>query len=115
VLVTEDLAGLFSDFTPRFVRRYADLGSALGNAAAAYAQDVRTRRFPGPEHFFGVPKPAKPAELEPPEPVRTDEPHDEPSTGQSGHIRTETHNPSRESEAVRRCSGGAGSEEGAFS
>lgn len=60
-------------------------------------------------------KPAKPAELEPPEPVRTDEPHDEPSTGQSGHIRTETHNPSRESEAVRRCSGGAGSEEGAFS
>ena len=59
VLVTEDLAGLFSDFTPRFVRRYADLGSALGNAAAAYAQDVRTRRFPGPEHCFGVPKRAK--------------------------------------------------------
>ncbi len=59
VLVTEDLAGLFSDFTPRFVRRYADLGSALGDAAAAYAQDVRTRRFPGPEHCFGVPKRAK--------------------------------------------------------
>ncbi|MDE0175643.1 MAG: 3-methyl-2-oxobutanoate hydroxymethyltransferase [Defluviicoccus sp.] len=59
VLVTEDLAGLFSDFTPRFVRRYADLGSALGDAAAAYAQDVRTRRFPGSEHCFGVPKRAR--------------------------------------------------------
>ena len=59
VLVTEDLAGLFSDFTPRFVRRYAALGDTLGEAAAAYARDVRTRRFPGPEHCFGVPKRAK--------------------------------------------------------
>ncbi len=59
VLVTEDLAGLFSDFTPRFVRRYAALGDSLGEAAAAYARDVRTRRFPGPEHCFGVPKRAK--------------------------------------------------------
>ena len=59
VLVTEDLVGLFSDFTPRFVRRYADLGASLGEAAAAYARDVRARRFPGPEHCFGVPKRAK--------------------------------------------------------
>ena len=59
VLVTEDLVGLFSDFTPRFVRRYADLGDALDEAAAAYARDVRARRFPGPEHCFGVPKRAK--------------------------------------------------------
>jgi 3-methyl-2-oxobutanoate hydroxymethyltransferase len=54
VLVTEDMAGLFADFTPKFVRRYADLGSALGEAAAAYARDVRARRFPGPEHVFGA-------------------------------------------------------------
>ncbi len=59
VLVTEDLVGLFSEFTPRFVRRYADLGDSLGEAAAAYARDVRARRFPGPEHCFGVPKRAK--------------------------------------------------------
>lgn len=59
VLVTEDLVGLFSDFTPRFVRRYADLGDSLDEAAAAYARDVRARRFPGPEHCFGVPKRAK--------------------------------------------------------
>lgn len=59
VLVTEDMAGLFSEFTPRFVRRYAELGEALGEAVAAYAADVRARRFPGPEHCFGVPKRAK--------------------------------------------------------
>jgi len=54
VLVTEDMAGLFAEFTPKFVRRYADLGTALGEAAAAYARDVRARRFPGPEHIFGA-------------------------------------------------------------
>ncbi len=56
VLVTEDLAGLFSEFTPRFVKRYAELGDELGRAAAAYASDVRARRFPAPEHCFGVPR-----------------------------------------------------------
>jgi len=50
VLVTEDILGLFPDFTPRFVRRYAELGGAVEEAAAAYAADVRARRFPGPEH-----------------------------------------------------------------
>ena len=59
VLGTEDMAGLFSDFTPRFVHRYAALGEALSAAAADYARDVRARQFPGPEHCFGVPKPAK--------------------------------------------------------
>jgi 3-methyl-2-oxobutanoate hydroxymethyltransferase len=56
VLVTEDLAGMFSDFTPRFVRRYADLGAELGKAAAAYADDVRARRFPSADYCFGAPK-----------------------------------------------------------
>jgi 3-methyl-2-oxobutanoate hydroxymethyltransferase len=57
ILVAEDVFGLFSDFTPRFVRRYADLGSQIGAAAAEYAADVRARRFPGPEHCF-LPKAA---------------------------------------------------------
>ncbi len=57
VLVTEDAVGLFDDFTPRFVRRYADLGPQLGEAAAAYAADVRARRFPAPEHCVGGPEP----------------------------------------------------------
>ncbi len=52
VLVTEDLVGLFSDFTPRFVRRYAELGAEVEKAASAYAKDVKARRFPGPEHCF---------------------------------------------------------------
>src|SRR5690606_18766786 len=54
VLVTDDLVGLFGDFTPKFVKRYAELGDAIGEAAAAYAADVRARRFPGPEHCFGT-------------------------------------------------------------
>jgi 3-methyl-2-oxobutanoate hydroxymethyltransferase len=58
VLVTEDLVGLFSDFKPRFVKRYADLGGQIGAAAAAYAEDVRARRFPDAEHCFGVRKTA---------------------------------------------------------
>jgi 3-methyl-2-oxobutanoate hydroxymethyltransferase len=52
VLVTDDLLGLFNDFTPRFVRRYADLSNEASKAAAAYAADVRTRQFPGLEHCF---------------------------------------------------------------
>ncbi|MGE0748556.1 MAG: 3-methyl-2-oxobutanoate hydroxymethyltransferase [Rhodospirillales bacterium] len=57
VLVTEDVVGLFSAFTPKFVKRYAELGQAMSDAAAAYARDVRARRFPGPEHCFGTDRP----------------------------------------------------------
>ncbi|MBF0560878.1 MAG: 3-methyl-2-oxobutanoate hydroxymethyltransferase [Alphaproteobacteria bacterium] len=53
VLVTEDLLGLFNDFKPRFVKRYAELGELVTTAARAYADDVRTRRFPASEHCFG--------------------------------------------------------------
>ncbi len=53
VLVTEDMVGLFGDFTPKFVKRYAELGAEIEKVAQAYAEDVRARRFPGPEHCFG--------------------------------------------------------------
>ncbi len=53
VLVTDDLLGLFTDFTPKFVKRYAELGPQIEKAAADYARDVRARRFPGDEHTFG--------------------------------------------------------------
>jgi 3-methyl-2-oxobutanoate hydroxymethyltransferase len=46
ILVTDDMLGLF-DWTPKFVRRYADLRGEIGRAAQAYAEDVRARRFPG--------------------------------------------------------------------
>jgi len=56
VLVSDDLLGLFAEFTPKFVKRYADLGTAVSHAAEQYAADVRARRFPGPEHCFSVKK-----------------------------------------------------------
>lgn len=56
VLVTEDMLGLFNEFRPRFVKRYADLSAAVADAAQTYADEVRARSFPGPEHCFGVKK-----------------------------------------------------------
>ncbi|MFQ5616456.1 MAG: 3-methyl-2-oxobutanoate hydroxymethyltransferase [Anaerolineales bacterium] len=50
VLVTHDLLGLFDRFTPRFVRQYADLHDVIGDALAAYREDVEDRVFPGEEH-----------------------------------------------------------------
>ena len=46
ILVTDDMLGLF-DWTPKFVRRYADLRAEIARAVDAYADDVRGRRFPG--------------------------------------------------------------------
>ena len=46
VLVLDDMLGLF-DWTPRFVRRYADLRGEINRAVKTYAEDVRARRFPG--------------------------------------------------------------------
>jgi 3-methyl-2-oxobutanoate hydroxymethyltransferase len=52
VLVIDDVLGTFNDFTPRFVKRYAELGQEISAAAAAYAADVRARDFPGTAHVF---------------------------------------------------------------
>ena len=54
VLVTEDALGLFSDYQPRFVKRYAALAPSIEQALAAYAEDVRQGRFPELGHCFGV-------------------------------------------------------------
>jgi 3-methyl-2-oxobutanoate hydroxymethyltransferase len=51
VLVLEDMLGL-SPRAPKFVRRYGDLGGAIEAAIKAYARDVRSRAFPGPEHVY---------------------------------------------------------------
>ncbi|UKV14992.1 3-methyl-2-oxobutanoate hydroxymethyltransferase [Thalassospiraceae bacterium SW-3-3] len=59
VLVTEDILGLFSDFTPKFVKRYADLGDQVSKAVESYASEVRNRQFPTDDHCFGVTKPGK--------------------------------------------------------
>jgi 3-methyl-2-oxobutanoate hydroxymethyltransferase len=52
VLVFHDLLGLFTDFTPKFVKRYADLGGQVRSAVEAYCREVRDGTFPGPEHGF---------------------------------------------------------------
>jgi 3-methyl-2-oxobutanoate hydroxymethyltransferase len=59
ILVTEDLVGLFSDFKPKFVKRYAELGESIAAAGRAYAEDVRARRFPSLDHCFGAKSAAK--------------------------------------------------------
>ncbi len=58
ILVSDDMLGLFTEFQPRFVRRFADLGAAVGEAARLYADEVTARRFPGPEHCFGAVRPS---------------------------------------------------------
>ena len=47
------MLGLFTAFRPKFVKRYAELGHAAEAAVAAYAAEVRERRFPTAEHLFG--------------------------------------------------------------
>ena len=51
VLVTEDMLGLF-ERTPRFVKRYDDLAARIGEAAAAYANEVQSRSFPTPDQTY---------------------------------------------------------------
>jgi 3-methyl-2-oxobutanoate hydroxymethyltransferase len=52
VLVTPDMLGLFEDFRPKFVRRYAELGDLVCQAASAYAADVRAGRYPSDQESF---------------------------------------------------------------
>jgi len=52
VLVLYDMLGLFGDFTPKFVNRYAELGQAVKCAVGDYTRDVRSGRFPSKKHSF---------------------------------------------------------------
>jgi len=54
VLVFHDLVGLFSGFTPTFVKRYAEAGSAIREAVARYAEEVRGGAFPAEKQSFGI-------------------------------------------------------------
>jgi 3-methyl-2-oxobutanoate hydroxymethyltransferase len=63
LLIFHDVFGLYPDFTPRMAKRYRDLGAALLEGLKEYVEEVSTRRFPGPEHFFGMPE-EEMAELE---------------------------------------------------
>ncbi len=59
VLVVNDMLGMF-DWTPKFVRKYADLRGEIDRAAAAFASDVKSRRFPAEVETYFSKKPASP-------------------------------------------------------
>ena len=50
VLVTHDLLGLFDRFTPKFVKKYANLHKVMNKAFAEYIDEVETKQFPADEH-----------------------------------------------------------------
>jgi len=59
VLVFHDLLGIRDGLGPRFVKRYANLQQEMNAGVTAFAEDVRARRYPGPEHTYKI----DPAEL----------------------------------------------------
>jgi 3-methyl-2-oxobutanoate hydroxymethyltransferase len=54
VLVLHDMLGIHAGFQPKFVKRYADVRGEMLRGFEAYAEDVRTRVFPGPEHSYRI-------------------------------------------------------------
>ena len=54
VLVIHDLIGLLPGFKPKFVKTYRNLAAEITGAVQEYIEDVKTRRFPAPEHSFGI-------------------------------------------------------------
>jgi 3-methyl-2-oxobutanoate hydroxymethyltransferase len=54
VLVFHDLLGIYDGHAPRFAKRYHDLRSEMVSAVARYADEVRTHRFPAPEHTYSI-------------------------------------------------------------
>jgi len=56
VLVWHDLLGLYEGRAPRFVKRYADVGTEIRKALETYADEVRTGRFPEDQHTYSMPE-----------------------------------------------------------
>ena len=54
VLVWHDMLGMYAGRTPRFVKRYADIATEIGDAVAQYAHDVRSGTFPEDKHTYGI-------------------------------------------------------------
>jgi len=60
VLVLHDLLAIHQGFKPKFVKEYAAVGQEMVRGVRAYAEEVRNRAFPGPQHSYGI----APEELE---------------------------------------------------
>ena len=54
VLVYQDMLGMFSDFTPKFVKKFADLGDIMKDAFKRYREEIQNGTFPGQEHCFKI-------------------------------------------------------------
>lgn len=52
ILVTEDMLGLITEHTPKFVKKYSNLASEIDQAAANYASDVKTGNFPDKNYIY---------------------------------------------------------------
>ena len=52
VLVSHDMLGMNKDFSPRFLRRYLDLDSLVGNAVKKYSKDIKEGNFPNKEEQY---------------------------------------------------------------
>jgi 3-methyl-2-oxobutanoate hydroxymethyltransferase len=63
LLIVHDMLGFFEAFTPKFVKKYADLNAEILKAFTRYMDDVKSGAFPAPEHCYGM-KAADAARLE---------------------------------------------------
>ena len=54
VLVYQDMLGMFSDFTPKFVKKFADIGTVMKEAFKAYDAEVKAGSFPSSEHTYAI-------------------------------------------------------------
>jgi len=52
ILVVDDMLGMITDHTPKFVKKYAQLADVIDNAVAGYAEDVRERKFPNEKYVY---------------------------------------------------------------
>jgi 3-methyl-2-oxobutanoate hydroxymethyltransferase len=53
-MIVSDILGIFQAFTPKFVKKYANLGSETIKALEAYVEDVREGRFPESQHTYNM-------------------------------------------------------------
>lgn len=54
ILVYQDMLGMFSDFTPKFVKKFANVGEVMKEAFTAYIEETKEGSFPAPEHTFKI-------------------------------------------------------------
>ena len=54
VLVYQDMLGMFSDYVPKFVKHFANIGQVMKDAFRDYKDEIQTGEFPGEEHSYKI-------------------------------------------------------------